>query len=232
MVHAGDCGERVGQIAAHYAGVVLGHEGRHQGVLLAGHHGAQRLFQAGHARRLAWAFAVAGLDRVGTAKEKCPPLTCATWVRNGSSARNVRWPLALACSVRNGALAGEAGTMNGCTASTTYRITPLAIRRHVASASGFLRSKMLGAAMLQSMQSAAVRHGFMPAGTLPALSGCVCVGVGHADRTWACFLAVNAAGQAPPPIDYIPVPSHARGFDNNAGLHADLDFAMPESGGW
>jgi len=33
-------------------------------------------------------------------------------------------------------------------------------------------------------------------------------------------------------IDYIPVPTHARGFDNPADLHADLDFPMPEPGGW
>ncbi|WP_156949907.1 terminase large subunit domain-containing protein [Simplicispira psychrophila] len=57
-------------------------------------------------------------------------------------------------------------------------------------------------------------------------------GAGHADRTWACFLALNAAGQAPPAIDYIPVPGHARGFDNHTHLPADLDFSMPEPGGW
>jgi phage FluMu gp28-like protein len=57
-------------------------------------------------------------------------------------------------------------------------------------------------------------------------------GAGHADRTWACFLAVNAAGQAPAPIDYIPVPTHARGFDNRTSISTDLDFPMPEPGGW
>lgn len=36
---------------------------------------------------------------------------------------------------------------------------------------------------------------------------------GHADRAWALFLAVSAAGDAAAPIDYIPVPASARGFD-------------------
>ena len=57
-------------------------------------------------------------------------------------------------------------------------------------------------------------------------------GAGHADRAWACFLALNAADNAQAPIDYIPVPSHARGFDNATASHADLDFRMPEPGGW
>lgn len=33
-------------------------------------------------------------------------------------------------------------------------------------------------------------------------------------------------------IDYIPVPGHSRGFDNKINSHADLDFFMPEPGGW
>ena len=33
-------------------------------------------------------------------------------------------------------------------------------------------------------------------------------------------------------IDYIPVPGHSRGFDNKINSHADLDFPMPEPGGW
>ena len=33
-------------------------------------------------------------------------------------------------------------------------------------------------------------------------------------------------------IDYIPVPGHSRGFDNKINSHADLDFRMPEPGGW
>ena len=56
---------------------------------------------------------------------------------------------------------------------------PLAMRLQVASASGRARLKMDGAGMLQSMQSAAVRHGFMPEGTLPLASGWAWVGLGH-----------------------------------------------------
>lgn len=37
---------------------------------------------------------------------------------------------------------------------------------------------------------------------------------GHADRTWACFLALTAADGGHAPIDYIPVPALPRGFDN------------------
>ena len=48
---------------------------------------------------------------------------------------------------------------------------PLAMRLQVESASGRARSKMDGAGMFQSMQSAAVRQGFMPGGTLPFASG-------------------------------------------------------------
>ena len=43
---------------------------------------------------------------------------------------------------------------------------------------------------------------------------------------WFATLNLNAQ------IDYIPVPSHARGFDNKTNSHADLDFPMPEPGGW
>lgn len=43
---------------------------------------------------------------------------------------------------------------------------------------------------------------------------------------WFATLNLNAQ------IDYIPVPSHARGFDNKINSHADLDFPMPEPGGW
>lgn len=39
-------------------------------------------------------------------------------------------------------------------------------------------------------------------------------GAGHADRAWACFLALNAADTGHAPIDFIPVPAFARGFDN------------------
>lgn len=43
---------------------------------------------------------------------------------------------------------------------------------------------------------------------------------------WFATLNLNAQ------IDYIPVPSHTRGFDNKINSHADLDFPMPEPGGW
>ena len=43
---------------------------------------------------------------------------------------------------------------------------------------------------------------------------------------WFATLNLSAA------IDYIPVPMHARGFDNVSSSHADLDFPMPEPGGW
>lgn len=54
---------------------------------------------------------------------------------------------------------------------------------------------------------------------------------GHADRFWALALALHAGSTPIAPIDYIPVPRHSRGFDNvqNAG---DLDFPIPEMGGW
>ena len=47
---------------------------------------------------------------------------------------------------------------------------------------------------------------------------------------WA--LALHAGSDPSAPIDYIPVPTHARGFDNPAELHADLDFRMPQPLGW
>ena len=37
---------------------------------------------------------------------------------------------------------------------------------------------------------------------------------GHADRTWACFLAQQAAGGGPVSIDFTPAPALPRGFDN------------------
>ena len=43
---------------------------------------------------------------------------------------------------------------------------------------------------------------------------------------WFATLNLNAQ------IDYIPVPSHPRGFDNKTNSHADLDFPMLEPGGW
>jgi hypothetical protein len=47
--------------------------------------------------------------------------------------------------------------MNGFAALTTYRMTPCAILRIVASLSGRLRSKIEGQGIDQSMHSAAVR---------------------------------------------------------------------------
>jgi hypothetical protein len=49
--------------------------------------------------------------------------------------------------------------MNGFAAVSTYRTMPRAIRRHVAGASGRLRSKIDGHGSDQSMHSAAARHG-------------------------------------------------------------------------
>ena len=66
-------------------------------------------------------------------------------------------------------------------------------------------------------------------------------GSGHADRAWACFLALSAADNDPAPIDYMPVPARARGFDSasaqarvqwSADRLADEDFGRPEPGGW
>ena len=62
-------------------------------------------------------------------------------------------------------------TMNGRGHWSTKRLIPSAIRRCVASASGRLRSKMLGTGIVQSMHSAAVRYGCARPGP--------CVGSGH-----------------------------------------------------
>lgn len=56
---------------------------------------------------------------------------------------------------------------------------PFATRLQVASASGRSRSKMLGAGMLQSMQSAAVRHGLSFFCRTGRLAGAPCVGSGQ-----------------------------------------------------
>lgn len=66
--------------------------------------------------------------------------------------------------------------MYGLGLLTTYRMTPCAIRRSVASASGRSRSKMLGQGRDQSMQLAAVSHGFKP---LPFAGFCACVAAGQ-----------------------------------------------------
>lgn len=56
---------------------------------------------------------------------------------------------------------------------------------------------------------------------------------GHADRFWALALALHAASTPAAPIDYIPVPTHARGFDNTTATQADeIDFVLPEPEGW
>lgn len=48
-------------------------------------------------------------------------------------------------------------------------------------------------------------------------------GAGHADRAWACFLALNAADNARAPIDFTPVPALPRGFDNLGAADRDYD---------
>jgi len=57
---------------------------------------------------------------------------------------------------------------------------PLAIRRHVASASGFVRSKIDGVGRVQSMHSAAVRQGLSLPDLTASLAGLPWVGAGHA----------------------------------------------------
>ena len=66
---------------------------------------------------------------------------------------------------------------------------------------------------------------------------------GHADRTWAAFLALNAAAGTSGPIEWRAVPSHPRGFDNLTDTAARLrmtaaqqyggdDWAPPENTAW
>lgn len=59
-------------------------------------------------------------------------------------------------------------------------------------------------------------------------------GDSHGDRAMACVYAHAAAKLKIAPIDYIPVPTHARGFDNRADPSQvdDNDWALPEPGGW
>jgi len=47
---------------------------------------------------------------------------------------------------------------------------------------------------------------------------------GHADRVWAAFLAVNAAGDAPGPIEFTAVPAPARGIDRAPREREDHDY--------
>lgn len=65
----------------------------------------------------------------------------------------------------------RSGAMNGRGDSSTNRRRPSAMRRWVASASGFFRAKMDGHGIVQSMHSAAVRQGSGRPGP--------CVGSGH-----------------------------------------------------
>lgn len=53
---------------------------------------------------------------------------------------------------------------------------------------------------------------------------------GHADRFWALALAIEAASSPRAPIEYTPMPTHPRGFDNRQP--PDLDFQLPEPGAW
>ena len=66
---------------------------------------------------------------------------------------------------------------------------------------------------------------------------------GHADRTWALFLALTAAADGAGAIEYTPAPRHPRGFDNSLDTtpgrtlrmradeqYAGDDAALPERG--
>jgi len=69
-------------------------------------------------------------------------------------------------------------------------------------------------------------------------------GSGHADRAWACFLALSAGSQGAGAIGYTPALRHPRGFDNLAAsalagrglqMRADAQYAggdgaLPEAG--
>ena len=59
-------------------------------------------------------------------------------------------------------------------------------------------------------------------------------GDSHGDRAMACVYAHAAARLNITPIDYIPVPTHPRGFDN-LGAEGDghgEDFPLIEHEGW
>src|SRR6218665_1244830 len=70
-------------------------------------------------------------------------------------------------------------TRKGCRASITYLTMPRAIRRSVASARGRARSKMLGVGSVQSMHSAALRHGINPRALVSRRRGTPWVVAGH-----------------------------------------------------
>lgn len=53
---------------------------------------------------------------------------------------------------------------------------------------------------------------------------------GHADRVWAAFLAINAAGDAPAPIEFTLAPTSPRGIDQDPEAGADDDYHYQEAG--
>lgn len=57
---------------------------------------------------------------------------------------------------------------------------------------------------------------------------------GHADRTWACFLAINAATTQAPEYGYVPAPRTSRGMDNITHGEGwdDDDMPLPEPQAW
>lgn len=55
---------------------------------------------------------------------------------------------------------------------------------------------------------------------------------GHADRAWACFLAVEAASIGGCLIEYTPAPQQMRGFDNRAANPDSDDLSIPEPSAW
>lgn len=52
---------------------------------------------------------------------------------------------------------------------------------------------------------------------------------GHADRTWACFLAQQAADGGSVPIDFTPMPALPRGFDNLGAVDRTDDSNTDEA---
>lgn len=57
---------------------------------------------------------------------------------------------------------------------------------------------------------------------------------GHADRTWAAFLALSAADEPPAPIEYTPAPVKTSGWDAVETPDSDLISDLPnlETGAW
>lgn len=55
----------------------------------------------------------------------------------------------------------------------------------------------------------------------------------HADRAWACFLALNAAANPPAPIEWTPVPAKSTRWDVPAGdTEADDERLPAPAGAW